>query len=391
MEYYSIGELARITNTSKKAIRYYQEEGIIQPTFFERNNYGFYTERDKKIIEQVVALKYFGLSIKDIKSVICEKEEDTLADILRKQTDVIHSQITSLQTISGMLEKICDEMDQQEDFRWEQFIRAFKILSMNTQALRQYAEESDLRTRIELHQHCSQNKQGWFKWLFNQYELLEGCTILEIGCGNGELWLQNIEKAQEKKYNITLTDISAGMLADARANLEDTLDAEFRIADLSDLPFDNDSVDIVIANHVLFYAGNLEKGLSEIVRVLKKGGKLYCSTYGSRHMKRIEELVKKYDSRIYLSNINLYEIFGLDNAESILKRFFCSVQKRVYADRLVVQDVSLLYDYIMSCHGNQKEFILGKETQFIKYLNKIKDSDGTITIEKQAGMFVCQK
>lgn len=391
MEYYSIGELARITNTSKKAIRYYQEAGIIHPVISEKNHYGFYTDRDKKTIEKIVALKYFGLSIKETQALICEKGEDFLADILRKQIGVIQNRISDLRTLSAILEKICVQIENQKDFRWEKFIRAFKILSMNHQALLQYAGESDLKARIELHKCCSQNKRNWYQWMFDQYEIEEGASILETGCGNGELWVQNADRIQDKNISVTLTDISAGMIADAKNHLKGRLKAEFMISDLSDLPVDNESADIVIANHVLFYAENIDQGLAEIDRVLKKGGTLYCSAYGQRHMKEVEEIVKKYDPRICLSTIKLYEIFGLENAEDILNRYFCSVQRRDYKDRLSVTEAQLLYDYIMSCHGNQKDILSGKENHFFEYLEKLCRSKGKIQIEKQAGMFICQK
>lgn len=151
----------------------------------------------------------------------------------------------------------------------------------------------------------------------------------------------------------------------------------------------DESYDLVIANHVLFYCKNVNKALDEIVRVLKPGGVLVCSTYGSRHMQEISRLVSGYDKRIALEADKLFEKFGLDNGDKILKKHFSDVERRDYKDALVVDQAEPLVDYILSCHGNQKEYLVDKYTDFKKYVEKKLVKPMTIT--KEAGVFVCRK
>lgn len=77
----------------------------------------------------------------------------------------------------------------------------------------------------------------------------------------------------------------------------------------------------MVANHVLFYSDDLTTGLSEVERVLKNNASFTCSIYGKNHMKEIDELVRKFDSSIYLLRTNLYDIFGKENGYDILKTF----------------------------------------------------------------------
>ena len=79
---------------------------------------------------------------------------------------------------------------------------------------------------------------------------------------------------------------------------------------------------MVIANHVLFYCEDIEKVCQEIYRVLKPGGVFVCSTYGSRHMKEVSDLVQGFDERIVLSADKLYERFGKENGADILEKYF---------------------------------------------------------------------
>ena len=72
---------------------------------------------------------------------------------------------------------------------------------------------------------------------------------------------------------------------------------EFMSFDANDIPLEDESVDMVIANHMLFYFDKPDKVLSEIKRVLKPEGVLFSSTYGSKHMKEISDLCKEFDER----------------------------------------------------------------------------------------------
>ena len=81
-------------------------------------------------------------------------------------------------------------------------------------------------------------------------------------------------------------------------------------------------------------------------------------------MCEIDKLVKSFDNRINLSSNKLYEKFGLDNGEDFLKLHFNSIQMKPYEDYLEVDQADPLMEYILSCHGNQNEYILSKYQEF---------------------------
>ena len=108
-------------------------------------------------------------------------------------------------------------------------------------------------------------------------------------------------------------------------------------------------------------------------------------------MKEITELVKEFDPRIELSNQSLFEIFGLENGEQLLRRYFTQVEKRVYEDSLVVDDAIDLVNYILSCHGNQNEYLNDRYQEFEKFIQDKIKLNGSIKITKEAGIFICKK
>ncbi|MGW9685511.1 bifunctional demethylmenaquinone methyltransferase/2-methoxy-6-polyprenyl-1,4-benzoquinol methylase UbiE [Flagellimonas sp. 2504JD1-5] len=97
-------------------------------------------------------------------------------------------------------------------------------------------------------------------------------NILDIATGTGDLAIAMTATGAEKIVGL---DISPGMLEVGKEkvvakNLQDTI--EMIVGDSENLPFDNDSFDAITVAFGVRNFENLEKGLSEILRVLKPGG-----------------------------------------------------------------------------------------------------------------------
>ena len=155
------------------------------------------------------------------------------------------------------------------------------------------------------------------------------------------------------------------------------------------IPYEDEYFDLVIANHMLFYCDDINKACSEISRVLKPSGRFICSTYGKNHMKEVTDIVLEFDSRIVLSAEALYKKFGLENGEEILSGFFPKVTKQLYEDRIEIDKPEPLIEYILSCHGNQNQYLLDKYNEFKSYITK--KVSNMFCITKEAGIFLCEK
>ncbi|WP_190811382.1 bifunctional demethylmenaquinone methyltransferase/2-methoxy-6-polyprenyl-1,4-benzoquinol methylase UbiE [Flagellimonas sp. S3867] len=97
-------------------------------------------------------------------------------------------------------------------------------------------------------------------------------NILDIATGTGDLAIAMISTGAEKIVGL---DISPGMLDVGKTkisakNLQNTI--EMMIGDSEKLPFDDNSFDAITVAFGVRNFENLEKGLSEILRVLKPGG-----------------------------------------------------------------------------------------------------------------------
>ena len=112
------------------------------------------------------------------------------------------------------------------------------------------------------------------KELASLIKIKPGYKILDVGCGIGGTarYLANNYECFVTGIDITEEYCKAAAELSNLLNLEDK--TEFRHADAIDLPFENDSFDIVWSEHVQMNIKNKHKLYREIYRVLKPGGKL---------------------------------------------------------------------------------------------------------------------
>ena len=106
----------------------------------------------------------------------------------------------------------------------------------------------------------------------------EGKKCLDVGCGGGRY---TIAIGRLGAGQVVGCDISDDGLVDARARAAGMSDVNFEKASALDLPFDDGSFDFVCCSGVLHHTTDAEKGLDELTRVLRPGGKLYLLLYGS--------------------------------------------------------------------------------------------------------------
>ena len=68
---YSIGEVSRICNVSKKALRFYDQIGVISPDMVsEENNYRYYSEETLLLVPVVKYYKQMGFSLEQMQSLV---------------------------------------------------------------------------------------------------------------------------------------------------------------------------------------------------------------------------------------------------------------------------------------------------------------------------------
>ncbi|HEX8982336.1 MAG TPA: class I SAM-dependent methyltransferase [Ktedonobacterales bacterium] len=155
----------------------------------------------------------------------------------------------------------------------------------------QYRDASNLNARASLHARFGANEHPWFRWLFDQFARLtpNNAAVLEVGAGPGALWRDNLDRTPAG-WKVTLTDLSEGMVDEERRAISHPA-FTCTTADVESLPFDDNTVDVVIANHMLYHVPDRPKALSEVRRVLRPGGAFIAATTGEHNMREMSELL----------------------------------------------------------------------------------------------------
>lgn len=383
--YYTTGEFAEKAHVTLRTIRWYDSKNLLKPSAYTEGGARLYTDADLAKLQQILLFKYLGFSLDDIREMVMTGgDEDYLLGSLDIQKKLVQEKIEELNDVYQALDRTKDAIEKHHGKELNAMLNLIHITGADQSLKTQYLNSTNVAARIRLHSEYSVNQEGWFPWLYRMSEIQDGMNILEIGCGNGALWLENMNHIPPDVH-ITLSDISDGMLRDARNSINDER-FSFSCFNAEKIPFEDESFDVVYANHMLFYCENIDLVVKECRRVLKKGGKLICSTYSKRHMKEITELVQEFDKDIVLSSDVMYERFGLDNGNNILNRYFDSVECIRYEDSIEISDSEPLINYIVSCHGNQNRILIDHYREFRDFVaDKVKNG---FHITKDAGIFM---
>lgn len=254
---------------------------------------------------------------------------------------------------------------------------------MNNNVVRQYQTPGNLNTRISIHEKYSTNRQPFGDWILSHYRIKPNDRILELGCGTAAMWKNNLSLLDGGSH-LTLTDFSSAMLETAKRNTEGSACVDYQVVDIQDIPYKDNAFDIVIANMMLYHVPDLDRGLSEVRRVLKPGGSFYCATYGEHGiMEFINETLHSYSI-----GGSIAKTFTLQNGGDSLRKFFPVVEKKTREDSLAITNIKDFVDYVLSLSG-----LTGMEHTSAEQLARAfeqKCVDGCLYVPKEYGMFICK-
>lgn len=243
----------------------------------------------------------------------------------------------------------------------------------------QYADAENLDARIRLHETHEVADREWWPWVFDHYDVLpDDADVLEVGCGTGYLWRDNADRIPAD-WDLLLTDFSPGMAADARATLADAgVEAAVGVAAAESIPLPDDSVDAVIANHMLYH---VDRGvaLPEIRRVLRPGGRLFATTNGESNLRELRDLLRAVSNYEPVSATE----FSLENGPDQIGRHFDAVSRHERDCALRVPDLEPLVGYVASLRG-----VGEREVADFADLADERLADGPLEIQKSMGMIV---
>ncbi|MDF2590033.1 MAG: Methylase involved in ubiquinone/menaquinone biosynthesis [Anaerocolumna sp.] len=136
--------------------------------------------------------------------------------------------------------------------------------------------------------------QAMYKSVVKDIQINEQSTVLDIGYGNGYLIQKLYQKYQPNIFGI---DISQDMMDIAIKRNQKAADAgkiKLSIGDCCKLSYDDDTFAAVTSVNTIYFWSNVQVGLSEIYRVLKKDGIFYNVVYSKEWLKKLSYTKKGF-------------------------------------------------------------------------------------------------
>jgi SAM-dependent methyltransferase len=186
-------------------------------------------------------------------------------------------------------------------------------------------------------------------------------SVLEVGCGEGELAER---MTRELSADVVAVDQSERMVELASARGVDA-----RVADVQELPFDDESFDVAVAAWMLYHVSDLDRATAELARVLRPGGRLVAVTNASDHLHEMMELAGVDDFRFS---------FRAENGAEILGRHFPSVETR---------DAS----GTVSLNSDQIRTYLRSSGRLRRRADHVPDLDEPLVVRRRPVVFVAEK
>jgi SAM-dependent methyltransferase len=175
----------------------------------------------------------------------------------------------------------------------------------------QYESEHNLRARKAAYINAEGDDPREFA--FAAVAEAQPQRVLEVGGGEGEL--------AERIHDELGAEVVGIDQSERMVEIQQSKGIDARVGDVEELPFGDGEFDVAIAAWMLYHVPDLDRGLAELARVLKPGGRLVAVTNGADHLRELWDLAHRASSVGDFS-------FNSGNAEKSLRHHFVSVERR---------------------------------------------------------------
>ncbi|MCX5922696.1 MAG: MerR family transcriptional regulator [Candidatus Dependentiae bacterium] len=195
-------EFGTLTGVSVRALHHYDTIGLLKPSLRLSNGYRVYSETDLLKLQQIVALKFFGLKLADIKTLILGKT-NTIEQLELHRT-LLNKQVSNLHRAADMLDAIITDVKDTGLVDWQNIINLIGVYHMTqdlkkTSAGKVYSEDQ-LKQFAELKkQHTPEQakaiEQEWATLIVEVKNNLHQDPQGSIGEKLAQTWINLVDKS----------------------------------------------------------------------------------------------------------------------------------------------------------------------------------------------------
>lgn len=137
MKQWYVKELSKITKISVQTLHHYDRIDLLKPSVRLDNNYRLYSEKDLLKLQQIIALKFFGFELAQIKKLL-DGDVD-MVDHFTLQSQFLEEKANALMTANQTLKKIVSDCRQNKSISWESIIESIEAFHMTQELEKTWA------------------------------------------------------------------------------------------------------------------------------------------------------------------------------------------------------------------------------------------------------------
>ena len=167
------------------------------------------------------------------------------------------------------------------------------------------------------------NHEGLAKWSLSHLDISKDNVILDIGCGGGVNVKRFLKMTENKVYGIDYSELAVEKSIKLNKSAVDEGKCEIIKGSVSNLPFNDNSFDIVTGFETVYFWPDFVNDLKEILRVLKDDGIIFIANEAlpKEGDERQKELIELLDMNIYSKDelVESLKLSGFSKVTTYLK------------------------------------------------------------------------
>ncbi|WP_209847110.1 MerR family transcriptional regulator [Paenibacillus sediminis] len=279
-----IKELAAKLQITPRAIRFYEEKGLIHPAKQPNNDYRLFSENDAWRIQTISSLREVGMSIDHIRAVLSELDDGNDNEILyylEQQRSAMYSQWIELKQMIQTTDEMIDLLKQQKTLQIEHIVHLANGSKRLRDLRKTWSDRWNFDRQASFYDELVTSRQAIN--LYENYEQALDLTLawvtpsktekgLDIGTGTGNLAGRFLQAG----IPMAAIDQSKQMLKQCQMKYPHL---ETKLGNFLAIPYLDDQFDFIVTSYALHHLTDEQKliALEEMARVLQPHGRI-CIT-----------------------------------------------------------------------------------------------------------------
>ena len=164
MVQWRIKEISDLTKVSVRTLHHYDKIGLLQPSVRSSNGYRWYSKQDLVRLQQIIALKFFGFSLEQIKTML--KQTPEISKHLQAQQQMLKDQAEHLRQAQDAIAIVLQRYNASKTLDWNNLITLIERYNMAEELKNTWASnlnENQLSEYISIKQEYPKEFDAWEK------------------------------------------------------------------------------------------------------------------------------------------------------------------------------------------------------------------------------------